>query len=73
MGYKTSGVWRLLRIQGGINCGLNPSGSCAGREMWVDWECIQKVEMMIFVNVLNVTCEEKGILQNDLRISILSH
>lgn len=35
--------------------------------------CVQKVEMMIFVNVLNVTCEEKGILQNDLWILILSH
>ena len=73
MGYKTSGFSSLLRIQGGIDCGLNPSGSCAGREMWVDWEYIQKVEMMIFVNVLNVTCEEKGILQNDLWILILSH
>ena len=73
MGYKTSGFSSLLRIQGGIDCELNPSGSCVGREMWVDWECVQKVEMMIFVNVLNVTCEEKGILQNDLWILILSH
>lgn len=42
MGYKTSGFSSLLRIQGGIDCGLNPSGSCVGREMWVDWDAFRK-------------------------------
>lgn len=65
MGYKTSAVWSLLRIQSGIDCGLNPSGSGESREMWVDWECIEKVEMMIFVKGLNVTREEKGVFLNE--------
>lgn len=41
-------------------------------EKCVDWECIEKVEMMIFVHGLNVTCEEKGIFLNDLQVLVLS-
>lgn len=67
MGYKTSAVWSLLRIQSGIDCGLNPSGSCEGRNvrgLGMHWE--GRDDDICSWPMWHV---KKGIFLNDLQVS----